>query len=121
MKKRGSISIYVLIILLCFGLAISFVYEQNRTTASITRMLYDKKVATYKAESLVNIILFDGRVEDDNLKNIYKDFGYESIEYDGKKKYLNVTFKENDSQAGCTVYLEKTDEGAYNIIKKNIY
>lgn len=54
--KKAFISIYVLLILLVFALTITFIYKENDTNADIVQALYNKKVATYEAESAINII-----------------------------------------------------------------
>lgn len=55
--KKAFISIYVLLILLVFGLTISFVYKENETNFSTSEALYNKKIALYEAESFLNILL----------------------------------------------------------------
>lgn len=55
--KKGFVSIYVLLILLAFGLTISFIYKENETNFDSVSSLYYKKFAMYEAESALNIIM----------------------------------------------------------------
>src|SRR5699024_3309793 len=55
--KKAFISIYVLLLLLVFVLTISFVNKENDTSFDLSRGLYNKKLALYEAESVLNIIV----------------------------------------------------------------
>lgn len=55
--KKAFVSIYVLLILLVFGLTITFIYKENDTNYDISESLYNKKIALYEAESVLNIII----------------------------------------------------------------
>ena len=53
--KKAFVSIYVLIILLVFGLTITFIYRENQTNLDSVESLTNKKIAMYEAESFINI------------------------------------------------------------------
>ena len=55
--KKAFISIYVLLLLLVFGLSISFIYKENDTSSDLSEGLYNKKLALYEAESFLNIVV----------------------------------------------------------------
>lgn len=59
MKKRGFLSIYVLIILLLLSISLTFIYEQAINNNDSNKDLYDRKKAIYELESLYSIILED--------------------------------------------------------------
>ena len=55
--KKAFVSIYVLLILLVFGLTITFIYKENDTNYDISESLYNKKIALFEAESVLNMII----------------------------------------------------------------
>lgn len=55
--KKAFISIYVLLILLVFGITISFVHKENETNFDTSQALYNKKISMYEAESFLNILI----------------------------------------------------------------
>ncbi len=60
-NRKGFISVYVLLILLALGLTISFIYRENENNYQNTVDLYNKKIAMFEAESLVNMIVEENR------------------------------------------------------------
>lgn len=59
--RKGFISVYVLLILLALGLTISFIYRENENNYQNTVDLYNKKIAMFGAESLLNMIVEENR------------------------------------------------------------
>lgn len=77
--KKAFISIYVLLILLVFGLTITFIYKENDTNFDTSQALYNKKIALYEAESLLNILIEEGNVKTNiNDDKILKSFAHKS-------------------------------------------
>ncbi|WP_311480647.1 hypothetical protein [uncultured Anaerococcus sp.] len=77
--KKAFISIYVLLILLVFGLTITFIYKENDTNFDTSQALYNKKIAMYEAESLLNILIEEGHVKTNlNDNKIIKAFYHKS-------------------------------------------
>lgn len=73
-SKNGFISLYVLLILLVFALTISFIYKENESNFDNAESLYNKKVAMFEAESLLNMIIEENSGEDESEignKNYY--------------------------------------------------
>ena len=72
--KKAFISIYVLIILLISGLAISFIHKQNQVNFQTSLDLYYRKQAMFEAESVLNIIIknSDGQTIDQVYNSIDK-------------------------------------------------
>lgn len=66
MKKRGFLSIYVLIILLLLSISLTFIFEQAINNNDSNKDLYDRKKAIYELESLYSIIV-------DDKKTLLKD------------------------------------------------
>lgn len=77
--KKAFISIYVLLILLLFGLTITFIYKENETNFDTSQALYNKKLSMYEAESLLNILIEEGNVKTNiNDDKILKSFAHKS-------------------------------------------
>lgn len=77
--KKAFISIYVLLILLLFGLTITFIYKENETNFDTSQALYNKKLSMYEAESLLNILIEEGSVKTNlNDNKIIKSFVHKS-------------------------------------------
>lgn len=77
--KKGFISIYVLLILLAFGLTISFIYKENETNFDSVSSLYYKKFAMYEAESALNIIMAEKKYgKDINNDEFLDKFNHKS-------------------------------------------
>lgn len=70
--KKAFISVYVLIILLLLSLSISFIYKENESNYENSLDLYNKKVAMFKAESLLNMTLEEIRVDKENWIDLEK-------------------------------------------------
>lgn len=71
MKKRGFLSIYVLIILLLLSISLTFIYEQAINNSDSNKDLYNRKKAIYELESLYSIIVDDKKtlLEDVEIVN----------------------------------------------------
>lgn len=71
MKKRGFLSIYVLIILLLLSISLTFIFEQAINNNDSNKDLYDRKKAIYELESLYFIIVDDKKtlLEDVEIVN----------------------------------------------------
>lgn len=71
MKKRGFLSIYVLIILLLLSISLTFIYEQAINNNDSNKDLYNRKKAIYELESLYSIIVDDKKtlLEDVEIVN----------------------------------------------------
>ncbi|OFL16561.1 hypothetical protein HMPREF2782_07060 [Anaerococcus sp. HMSC068A02] len=75
MKKRGFLSIYVLIILLLLSISLTFIYEQAINNNDSNKDLYDRKKAIYELELLYSIIVDDKKtlLEDVEIVNENND------------------------------------------------
>ena len=68
-----------MLILLVFGLTITFIYKENDTNFDTSQALYNKKIALYEAESLLNILIEEGNVKTNiNDDKILKSFAHKS-------------------------------------------
>lgn len=77
--KKAFISIYVLLILLVFGLTITFIYKENEMNFDTSQALYNKKLSMYEAESLLNILIEEDSVKTNlNDNKIIKAFDHKS-------------------------------------------
>lgn len=77
--KKAFISIYVLLILLVFGLTITFIYKENETNFDSSQALYNKKVAMYEAESMLNILLAEKNINPSlNDNDLLRAFDHKS-------------------------------------------
>ncbi|WP_236785253.1 hypothetical protein [Anaerococcus ihuae] len=85
MKKRGFLSIYVLIILTLLSISLSFIYEQGKNNNDLNKNLYDRKKAIYYLESVYNVVFNDengliqrseeiNKIDDDLAHDYYFDF-----------------------------------------------
>ncbi len=78
--KKAFISIYVLLILLVFGLTITFIYKENDTNFDTSQALYNKKIAMYEAESLLNILIEEDCIKTNlNDNKFIKAFNHKSV------------------------------------------
>lgn len=59
MKKRGFLSIYVLIILTLLSISLAFIYEQGKNNNDLNKNLYDRKKAIYYLESVYSVVFDD--------------------------------------------------------------
>lgn len=100
MKKRGFLSIYLLIILTLLSISLAFIYEQAKNNNNLNKDLYDRKKAIYELESVYNIVFDDKKsliesLEDINKKNDNSWHEYE-IEYFGKKEKVKIQKQKDD-------------------------
>ncbi|EGC83428.1 hypothetical protein [Anaerococcus hydrogenalis] len=59
MKKRGFLSVYVLLILVLLSISLSFIYKQAVNNQDSNKDIYNRKKAIYKEESIYSIIFDD--------------------------------------------------------------
>ena len=128
--KKAFISIYVLLILLVFGLTISFIYEENETNFDATQALYNKKIAMYEAESFLNILVAEKNINTSvNHNDLLRVFDHRSeitiasgdsntlfnqgknakvinirASYKGSVSYAILTYKLDDKNKIVTLY-----------------
>ena len=132
--KKGFVSIYVLLILLAFGLTISFIYKENETNFDTSQALYNKKIAMYEAESLLNILIEEGHVKTNlNDNKIIKAFEHKSdfkidrgdskIELNEEKnaKVLSITAKYQGSISQAILKYKEDEKKELKILYKKIY
>lgn len=101
MKKRGFLSIYVLIILLLLSISLSFIYEQAINNNDSNKDLYDRKKAIYELESLYSIIVDDKKtlledveIVNENDDNLWHPFYFD---YFDKKEEVKIQ-KQNEKE-----------------------
>lgn len=101
MKKRGFLSIYVLIILLLLSISLSFIYEQAINNNDSNKNLYDRKKAIYELESLYSIIVDDKKtlLEDVEIVNKNDDNLWHPFYFDyfDKKEEVKIQ-KQNEKE-----------------------
>lgn len=110
--KKAFVSIYVLLILLVFGLTVTFIYKENDTNYDISESLYNKKIALFEAESVLNMI-----IEEKNNGNeiqsgdILRHFNHKSeIEI-----FYGTADKEGKEAEGEKVIKEAEEENVINV------
>ena len=132
--KKAFISVYVLIILLIFGLSISFTHDENETNFNSSQSLYYKKVGMFEAESLLNIIINEGRLRDEkptydfirsldfksSLSVTRQDRDNKIPEADGAK-ILTVNSEYEDTKSHASIAYRIDKEGKLKIIYKRVY
>lgn len=96
--KKGFISIFVLLVLLCLTVSIAFISRQSNNNLEINESIYDKKRAIYKAESILNIFLKANK--DDLSAFIKKDFANNPAKnmknsVDINKKTFKISYAED--------------------------
>lgn len=132
--KKAFISVYVLIILLVFGLSISFTHDENESNFNSSQSLYYKKVGMFEAESLLNIIINEDRLKDEKPPyDLIKSFNSKSTlsikkqdadnkipEADGAK-ILTVNSEYEDTKSHASIAYRIDKEGKLKIIYKRVY
>ena len=86
--KKAFISVYTLIVLLILSLTITYIYNQQKNSASYAKGLYEKKQAQYLAESIMNSFMEEN--SDKVAEIVIKDY-----DDDQEKKTIEETTKEN--------------------------
>lgn len=101
MKKRGFLSIYVLIILLLLSISLTFIFEQTLNNNDSNKDLYDRKKAIYELESLYSIIVDDKKtlledveIVNENNDNLWHPFYFD---YFDKKEEVKIQ-KQNEKE-----------------------
>lgn len=126
--KKAFISVYTLIVLFIISLTITYIYNQQKNSASYTKGLYEKKQAQYLSESIMNtfmeensnqvaeIILddYDKKIEEDTkkIKKQTKSLGYKYYKYGNKNYKINISRVGNDYR--------KEIDGMYLIFLDNV-
>lgn len=136
MKKRGFLSIYVLIILLLLSISLTFIYEQAINNSDSNKDLYDRKKAIYELESLYSIIVDDKKTlledveivneNDDNLWHPFYFYYFDKKEevkiqkQNGKEFVLRSVKKIGNSKAILEMVLDLRNKYALRENKKII-
>ena len=136
MKKRGFLSIYVLIILLLLSISLTFIYEQAINNSDSNKDLYDRKKAIYELESLYSIIVDDKKTlledveivneNDDNLWHPFYFYYFDEKEevkiqkQNGKEFVLRSVKKIGNSKAILEMVLDLRNKYALRENKKII-
>lgn len=101
MKKRGFLSIYVLIILLLLSISLTFIFEQALNNNDSNKDLYNRKKAIYELESLYSIIVDDKKtlledveIVNENDDNLWHPFYFD---YFDKKEEVKIQ-KQNEKE-----------------------
>ena len=117
--KKAFISVYTLIVLFIISLTITYIYNQQKNSASYAKGLYEKKQAQYLAESVMNTFMEENgdQVAEIILKdydeNQNKKIAYDKLDtkikyvYNEDKYWLRLSRTNND-------YRKETD-GLYLI------
>ncbi len=132
--KKAFISIYVLLILLVFGLTITFIYKENETNFDSSQALYNKKIAMYEAESFLNILVAEKNIDPSiNNYDILKKFGHKSEikinkgQSDAKNnegkdtKVIAITAKYKGSIGQAILKYKEDENKKIQIEYKNVY
>lgn len=136
MKKRGFLSIYVLIILLLLSISLTFIYEQAINNNDSNKDLYDRKKAIYELESLYSIIVDDKKTlledveivneNDDNLWHPFYFYYFDEkeevkIQKQNKKEFVLRSVKNiGNSKAILEMVLDLRNKYALRENKKII-
>lgn len=106
MKKKAFINIYILILLLILSIVIGFSFEQTKNEADLNKDLYNKKIALYEAESVMNIFLAD----EDQVGILVNEYFYSKNpnNYNGFKNRVKV-FNEEYNGKNFEINLYKND------------
>lgn len=136
MKKRGFLSIYVLIILLLLSISLTFIYEQAINNSDSNKDLYNRKKAIYELESLYSIIVDDKKTlledveivneNDDNLWHPFYFYYFDEkeevkIQKQNKKEFVLRSVKKiGNSKAILEMFLDLRNKYALRENKKII-
>lgn len=126
--KKAFISVYTLIVLFIISLTITYIYNQQKNSASYAKGLYEKKQAQYLAESIINTFMeensdqvaevilgdYDKKIEEDTkkIKKQTKSLGYKYYKYGNKNYKINISRVGND--------FRKEIDGLYLIFLDNV-
>ena len=132
--KKAFVSIYVLLILLVFGLTVTFIYKENDTNYDISESLYNKKIALFEAESVLNMIIEEQNAGNEvSTQDILKNFDHKSkIEiFNGMpdnevkeaegEKIINVSALYQGARSNAILTYEKDENDKIKIIYKRVY
>lgn len=138
-NKNGFISLYVLLILLVFALTITFIYKENESNFDNAESLYNKKVAMFEAESLLNMIIEENRGENESgivnknyydLINSFDSLSELKVSHDNTEnkvkeaqdaKTLNVSAVYKDTKSFATLVYKIDENKKLVIIYKKVY
>lgn len=122
--KKAFISVYTLIVLFIISLTITYIYNQQKNSASYAKGLYEKKQAQYLAESIMNTFMEENSYQVaeiilndyDNKQKINIKDGKKGIKikyvYDGYTYWINLSRITND--------FRKEIDGLYLIFIDNV-
>lgn len=122
--KKAFISVYTLIVLFIISLTITYIYNQQKNSASYAKGLYEKKQAQYLAESIMNTFMEENSYQVaeiilndyDNKQKINIKDGKKGIiikyVYDGYTYWINLSRITND--------FRKEIDGLYLIFIDNV-
>ena len=132
--KKAFISIYVLLILLVFGLTITFIYKENETNFDANQALYNKKIAMYEAESMLNILIAEKNINSSlNDYDLLSTFDHKSsfeisrdkseakINDKNDVKVLSVTAKYQGTRSWAIASYEEDENKKIKILYKRVY
>lgn len=131
--KKAFVSIYVLLILLIFGLTISFISGENETNFDSVQSLYNKRIAIYEAESFLNIFVKEKNInKSTRFEEILDNFDHKAKitiekaddkgkikEKDAKLIFIKASYKNTVGNAILTYRLG--DDGKISPIYKKVY
>ena len=132
--KKAFVSIYVLLILLVFGLTITFIYKENDTNYDISESLYNKKIALFEAESVLNMIVEERNAGNEvSTQDILKNFVHLSeidisngtpengVEEAEGAKSINVRAKYKGTESHDIVTYKEDKNKKIQIVYKRVY
>lgn len=132
--KKAFVSIYVLLILLVFGLTITFIYKENDTNYDISESLHNKKIALFEAESVLNMIVEERNAGNEvSTQDILKNFVHLSEidisngtpengvkEAEGAKS-INVRAKYKGTESHAILTYKEDKNKKIEIVYKRVY
>ncbi|MDO5047302.1 MAG: hypothetical protein Q4D88_01995 [Anaerococcus sp.] len=119
MNKKGSITIYVLIILLFVSIIFTFLTDQVRNDRDLNKNLIDRKQVSYNSQSVINIFIKNRR--EDIVEYILKNDGKDQSDTDR----FNQTYKGRSYRLYLKYYKShpeiKEFDGTYMIVNDFAY
>ena len=132
--KKAFISIYVLLILLVFGLTITFLYKENETNFDTSQALSNKKITMYEAESMLKIFIaaknINPSLDDYNLLSAFdhkssfeitRNNSEVKIHKGNNVKVLSVTAKYQGTRSWAIASYKEDENKKIKILYKRVY
>ena len=132
--KKAFVSIYVLLILLVFGLTITFIYKENDTNYDISESLYNKKIALYEAESVLNMIVAEknngNEIQSEDILmhfdhkskiEIYPGVASNGVKEAEGAKVINVSALYNGTRSNAILTFKEGENKKIKIVYKRVY